>query len=183
MALRILGREDYDDIRSIAMSILPLWRAKELVTDGTLQSFQIIGRAEQLVIRRIGTDWVSIKNGIAPVVYAGGDPISAQSLLRDAVIMLSCSFLCPLLKQIIPKTENGELVTVARDLDFTKLQTEYQKQANIALALIKPVVSVSGLTMSHPWPQPSDPDNPDNYQSVRPYFSRFNRFGRSIISS
>ncbi len=174
MALSIIDKSDCGIIRATCMSMVKPDRAQRLVPDSTIMGPNVAFRAEFLVKRRIGTEWPLIVQGIAPVQYAGGDPVAAQWLTRSAVMMFICSFLCPILKQIIPKQEESEIIRITRDLDWTKMQAEYLSQAQMDMSLVKSLVNiVPGMLMSHPLATSIDPDAPQNYRQIRPYYHAF----------
>ncbi len=169
MALSIIDITDCNVIRATCMSMVKPDRAQRLVPNSTIFAANVGYRAEFLVKRRIGIDWPLIVAGTAPATYAGGDPIAAQWLTRSAVIMFVCSFLCPVLKQIIPKQEESEVIRITRDLDWTKM---HLSQAQMDMSLVKGLVNiVPGMLMAHPLATSIDPDAPINFRRIRPYFT------------
>ncbi len=169
--MRILQVEDLDIIRTTCLPLLPPERSVFFIPDEMLVGVTFVPRAEFMVIRRIGLDWIKIKAGLAPVTYAGGDPTFAQQLLTDAIVMYTCYYLVPSLRLIIAKQEDNEVIKIARETEWGKVQTEYLMRAKASMGLLKPLKKVaSALQMARPPFQPSDPDAIDNLTTIRPLF-------------
>ena len=140
--LRLLsGPSELQGVRAVCFALAPGIRGTQLLPDSVIQQVSIGGRAEMWCIDRIGPDWSTIMQGSAPAYYAGGDPIQAKALLLDAATLLTASLLCPLLKQLVPSSDKSEQIQAIRDLDWDNLQQEYRRQAQIALALLQPLIA------------------------------------------
>jgi hypothetical protein len=173
MALRILDTSDLDVIRATAMPLVRPDKAARLVPNSLLVGPNFAGRVEMIIIKRIGIDWPKILAGNAPIAYANGDPGFAQQLLKDAAIMMTCSFLCPVLKQLIPINEQSEVITLKRDLNWNDLAAQYMEQAQQALNLLKPLVGIiPGMQAGKKAPEPSDPDSPQSVGTIRPIYTQ-----------
>lgn len=160
MALRILTTPaDMAQVRALLFPLVSPATATLLLPDSIIALFPVAGRAEQMVISRVGPDWTLIVAGMAPAKYALGDPITALALLKSAAMMLCCSYLCVQMKQLVPTAEKDELINVTRDLDWTALQTEYLQQAQIDLGLLAGTGDVApAFQLARPGVMGIDPD-------------------------
>ncbi len=155
--LQIMGPTDILEVRSLVLSLLPPAISLIWLPDALLSSATVGGRAELVVIRRLGTDWVAIQAGTAPVIYASGMPSLAHDLLHSACVLYTCSFLCPMMRQIVAKQEKSELIERQLDLSWSASAKEFLAQAQETLGLLSPQTSVAGLRLAVRTPALIDP--------------------------
>lgn len=155
--MRIMDDDDIMAVRATALSMLPADRALAWLPDTTIVSPGVATKAEMVVITRIGADWTLIEAGAAPAGYAGGDSVSARDLLHGACVLFAASFLCPVLKQIVPVQEKSELILRVIDLDWDDLQGTFLRQGQELLGLLSPDVTANAFSLARRTPARTDP--------------------------
>lgn len=150
-------------IRALCLPLPSPDRAEALLPSLTLMGPSIAGRAEALVIRRLGATWPAILAGTPLPIYANGDAALALDLLYDATVLWCCALTVPLLAQFVPTLEKSEVITVQRDLSWEAMRVRYVADAQAALGLLRPVTVTPALSMTHPYATIIDPAaDPDN---------------------
>jgi hypothetical protein len=161
MAMRILTQEgDMDLVRQVAIAAeIPALAAQD-ITDATIQSDPIGGRAEADVIAYLvdpATDLPLILSGTAPSAYANGDATSALTYIRSAAVYLVCVYCVPMLAQLVPAREDRGDDRIQRDLTWSTIRATWLAQAQGSLNSLVPITFPSGLKKIPPVLPATDP--------------------------
>lgn len=143
MALRLMTEADDDAVRLLALPTKSAAQALKLLPSSTIELPSVGGRAEAIVMERLGADWLLFAAADAPAripaVYAQGDGILALTLCHDALVQFACAQLIAIgfLQQLIPSTVRMLDQQVTRVVDWETRKADYAAQGYAALALLR----------------------------------------------
>jgi hypothetical protein len=155
MGTRLMNQEDFDAVRAL---LLPLQSPANQVTilpNTTIQLASVGGRAEALVITRLGLDWqlfALYPNATIPAYYAQGDPITALGLVHDALVQFSCMQLIALgfAQQLVPIMTRTADQQQTLAIKWDQRRQDFAADGYAALYLLRRPQPVAGRSFISP---------------------------------
>lgn len=152
---RLMNQIDFDAVRAF---LLPQFTAANQVAtlpNLTIQLPSVGGRAEAMVIERLGLDWLLFAQWPAttiPSSYAQGDPVTANLLLHDALVQFSCMQLIALgfAQQLIPTSTRTASQTDTIAINWDKRRGDFECEGYKALNLLRRPQPVAGRSFISP---------------------------------
>jgi len=155
MALRLMAvPEDLDAIRALLLPLVPVARSSSTIPDSTIMLPSVGGRAEAIVIERLGADWLlfATEGSTIPSSYAQGDPVMAKQLVHDALVQFACAQLLStgMFAQLVPIMRRSADQSYSLGVDWKCQHGSFMTAGYQALYLLRRAVPVVGRIFVSP---------------------------------
>jgi hypothetical protein len=147
---------DTDAVRALLLPTQDPEDLTTLVPDTTILLPSVGGRAEAIVMQRLGNDWPMFANYLAnrilPAYYAQGNAALAYQLCHDALTAFCCCQLIALgvPQQIVAGSTSIDSVSSTYAIDWEKRRADLEKQGYDALNLLRRAFPIPGRQFLSP---------------------------------
>jgi hypothetical protein len=150
-----MNQEDFDAVRALLLPLQSPANQVNILPNTTIQLPSVGGRAEALVITRLGLDWqlfALYPNATIPAYYAQGDPITALGLVHDALVQFSCMQLIALgfAQQLVPIMTRTADQQQTLAIKWDQRRQDFAADGYAALYLLRRPQPVAGRSFISP---------------------------------